>query len=138
MWTRDRHAAARCGGHRCAQASVSGEAEAGYAMVDALVGLTIFASVLVLSLAAGATAAKLAGRASAVERARGELVRRLEAAPTEPGERSGETADFAWTVTVERFDSSVAKDLCRVRVELTPKTGSPLQLSTLKPCRGDG
>ncbi len=107
-------------------------------MVDALVGLSLCASVLTLSLAAGATAVRLGARAGAVERERAELIRRLDGAPAEPGERSGETADFGWTVTVEKPDAAVSADLCRVRIELTPRIGARLKVATLRPCRVEG
>lgn len=107
-------------------------------MVDALVGLVLFASVLSLSLVATDTALKVAARARAVEHARNELVARLEAAPATAGERSGTSGDIAWRVTVERADPSQAGDLCRVEVELKPTKGAPLSLATLKPCRSEG
>jgi hypothetical protein len=107
-------------------------------VVDALVGLVLFASVLSMSLAAGATALKVAAQARAVERARNELIARLEAAPATAGETSGTSGDIDWTVTVEAADPSQAKDLCRVEVELTPAKGAPVSLATLKPCRSEG
>lgn len=107
-------------------------------MVDALVGLALFASVLSLSLAAGDTALKVGARARAVERARSELVARLETAPATVGERSGVSGDLAWTVTVEQADAALPKDLCHVEVELTPARGAPLTLATLKPCQVEG
>lgn len=114
---------------------VSGENDAGYAIVDALVALVLFASILSLGLAADLTAAKLGERAREVERVRSELVSRLEAAPTKVGVQSGRSGDLAWTVTVEAPNPSVAEDLCRVAVDVTPAKGRAVKLATLRPCK---
>ena len=73
-----------------------GDAEAGFAAVDALVALTILAMTIALALQAMQTARRMAGAALEARSATAVLQWLLQSDPDEIGARSGSANGFAW------------------------------------------
>lgn len=92
----------------------------GYAAVDALVALMILAAVLVSSITATHGSREAADLALEFRRASEMSAYLLETAPAEPGQTSGQSADFAWTRTVsEPVGTFGSGAICERRVVLT-------------------
>jgi hypothetical protein len=94
--------------------------EAGYAAVDALVALMIFASTLVCAVSATHGSRMAADAALDFRKANELSAYLLETSPATPGETSGETDGFAWTRTVmQPVDTFGPGAICEHRVALT-------------------
>jgi hypothetical protein len=110
--------------------------EAGFVAIDALVGLSILASVLALAMASSVTALRIGIRSVEIDRARTELISLVQSSGSVPGLRSGETEEFTWSVHMSKAAFDPKGDLCRLEVQLSGKTSpARYRLTTLRPCR---
>lgn len=93
--------------------------QAGYAAVDALVGLMILAAVLVATIAATHGSREAADLALEFRKANELVAYLLETAPQASGETAGQSSDFAWTRTVsEPIDTFGSGAICERHVTL--------------------
>ena len=119
-------------------AGSTGQGADGFAVVDALVALTILATTFALSLEALGTARRLAGAALETRRAGALLQVLLETDPGTTGTRKGRTSGFDWRVEVVRDGvdpAAPALSLCHSSAEaVSMKAGRRYQLSTAEFC----
>jgi hypothetical protein len=94
------------------------DADAGYALTDALVAMLILATSLVLSLAALGQARDAADVAWEVRRADALLAHLIETAPHRYAASSGETDGFSWTVETTATGAERPIEVCRRAVAL--------------------
>jgi hypothetical protein len=93
--------------------------QAGYASIDALVGLMILAAVLVSSVAATHGSREAADLALEFRKANELAGYLLETAPAEPSETKGQSPEFSWTMVVsEPTDTFGPSAICERRVTL--------------------
>ena len=112
-------------------------ASAGFAAVDALVALTIFAVTIALVLQGAGTARRLAVAASETREAAvlGQYL--LETSPRKPGQSGGRANGFLWKVNVAASPAAGLSqvELCKRSVDLTgAESGRRYSLSTAEAC----
>jgi hypothetical protein len=113
-------------------------AEDGFAVVDAIVALTILSVTLVLCLTAGATARRAAGAAAEEREATEELRGLLESTPLQVRSISGRTERFSWSVVTTPTSGPTPSGsyfVCARRAQLVSRvTRRSFALATVRLC----
>lgn len=111
------------------------DAERGYAVVDAMVGLMIIATVLIEGLGAARNAGQASEMALDLRRAHQLMVHLMETAPDQLGDQSGMSEGFAWRVQTAITGGERPIEICRRSVELRrEKTSRHYQMASLQSC----
>jgi len=111
--------------------------EDGFIATDAMVGLAILATVIVLALAAWDTAGRISEAAAETQKANGELRYLLASAPRYIGVTSGKSANFDWQVSTQPEDAarSATAPICRRTAEARSRaSGRRFVLATAEFC----
>jgi len=109
--------------------------DAGYALIDALVGMLILSLAIIFSLDAGRQARVAAEQAREVSRARTLLAQLVETGPRTFDDTTGASDDFTWTVQTRATGGERPIEVCHRQVLLT-NIGSRrnYQAATLETC----
>ncbi|HEX3365603.1 hypothetical protein [Phenylobacterium sp.] len=109
--------------------------EAGYALVDALVGMLILALAVIFSLDAGHEARVVADQAQEVSRAHTLLTQLLESGPRSFNDATGTSGAFDWTIETRTTGGERPIAVCHRQVKLTNvATKRAYQAATLETC----
>ena len=121
----------------CSHSAAPAGHEAGFAAIDALVGLMILAITLVLSFNALTVARDLAASAAEARRAGSLLSFLMESAPGVPGAAAGRAEAFDWRVETAPSGATVgAATLCRRTAQVTARASRrAYSMSALALCR---
>jgi hypothetical protein len=113
--------------------------EAGFAAVDALTALVILSTTIALSIGALSSARKIQQAASETSAARAALQLLVVEASRPPGDYSGVSGQFDWTIHVsELAGPSTSLKLCQQAASIRPRTGHRrYDLETQRPCPPD-
>lgn len=113
-----------------------GERTDGYAAVDALVGLMILSSTIILALAASGQARQVSEAALEARRAQSNLIYLLETVAANPQGGEGVIDRFRWRLEVAPASSPAAGlKLCQVQAELKSlRSGRRYHAQTTEPC----
>ena len=107
----------------------------GFVAVDAMVALTILATVVTLALGAARTSLRLAAAAAETRQAEGELRYLLDVAPRTPGGNSGQGAGFNWQVVNQPSGGMRSLQVCeRTATVRSLSSGRTYALTTAEAC----